>query len=114
MPSIDLRVGCEVLGRKEEEDSLIINYSDKDGNKKSIRTSYLIGADGKRGIVRKKFLEPEGIRQEVGLYNHVSTWIAANFDIALPTPATHPDFPLWSLGYSPEQVYEAFWPTGFQ
>ncbi|MCJ1297267.1 hypothetical protein MMC08_000053 [Hypocenomyce scalaris] len=105
--------GCEVLDRVEEEAGVIVHYLDNNGDKRVIRTSWLVGADGKRGIVRKKFLEPEGIRQEVGLYDHVSTWIAANFDIALPSPATHPDFPLWKLGYTPEQVYELFWPAGF-
>ena len=103
-----------MLDRTEEESGVVVKYKDKEGNICSIRTSYLVGADGKRGIVRKKFLEPEGIKQEVGLYNHVSTWIAANFEITLPTPATHPDFPLWRVGYSPEQVYYAFWPSGFQ
>jgi 2-polyprenyl-6-methoxyphenol hydroxylase-like FAD-dependent oxidoreductase len=114
LPFVDLRIGCEVLDRIEEEAGVIVKYNDEQGNVHSIRTSYLVGADGKRGVVRKKFLEREGIRQEVGLYNHVSTWVAANFEISLPTPATHPDFPLWKVGYSPEQVYDAFWPSGFQ
>jgi len=114
LPSVDLRIGCEVLDRTEEEAGVIVKYKDEQENIHSIRASYLVGADGKRGVVRKKFLEPEGIRQEVGLYNHVSTWVAANFDIRLPTQATHPDFPLWKVGYSPEQVYDAFWPSGFQ
>jgi 2-polyprenyl-6-methoxyphenol hydroxylase-like FAD-dependent oxidoreductase len=114
LSSVDLRIGCEVLDRTEEEAGVVVKYKDEEGNVSLIRTSYLVGADGKRGIVRKKFLEPEGIKQEVGLYNHVSTWVAANFEITLPTPATHPDFPLWKIGYSPEQVYDAFWPSGFQ
>ena len=63
-----MRVGCEVLDRVEEEAGVIVHYLDNNGDKRVIRTSWLVGADGKRGIVRKKFLEPEGIRQEVGLY----------------------------------------------
>lgn len=114
LPSLGLRSGCEVLDRDEEDTGIVVKYKDEEGNIRSIRTLYLIGADGKRGIVRKKFLEPEGIIQEVGLYNHVSTWVAANFEITLPTPATHPGFPLWKVGYSPEQVFNAFWPSGFQ
>jgi hypothetical protein len=47
-------------------------------------------------------------------YNHVSTWVAANFNITLPSPQTHPEFPLWKLGYSPEDVYSLFWPPGMQ
>ncbi|TVY44103.1 3-(3-hydroxy-phenyl)propionate/3-hydroxycinnamic acid hydroxylase [Lachnellula subtilissima] len=112
LPSCELRLGCEVLSRAENDEGVIVTYSDNDDNTKQVRASWLIGADGKCGIVRKKFLEPEGIFQKVGLYNHVSTWVAANFETQLPTPATHPEFPLWKLGYSPQDVHELFWPHG--
>lgn len=39
-----------------------------EGDHKWIRASWLVGADGKRGVVRKKFLEPEGIKQIDALY----------------------------------------------
>jgi hypothetical protein len=42
------------------------------------------------------------------------TWVAMNLKLALPTPATHPDFPLWSKGYSPEDVIDAFFPQEFR
>lgn len=32
----------------------------------------------------------------------------------LPTPETHPDFPLWKLGYTPQEVYDAFFPKHFR
>jgi hypothetical protein len=32
----------------------------------------------------------------------------------LPTPETHPDFPLWKLNYIPQQVYDAFFPPDFR
>jgi hypothetical protein len=32
----------------------------------------------------------------------------------LPTPETHPDFPLWKLNYTPQQVYDAFFPPDFR
>lgn len=32
----------------------------------------------------------------------------------LPTPQTHPNFPLWPLGYTPEQVFELFFPAHFR
>lgn len=32
----------------------------------------------------------------------------------LPTIEQHPDFPLWKLGYSPEQVYDLFFPEEFR
>lgn len=63
IPACDLRVGCEVLSRVENEDHTIIEYRTADGTIQFIRTSWLVGADGKRGIVRKKFLEPEGVKQ---------------------------------------------------
>ena len=37
-----------------------------------------------------------------------------NYGISLPTPDTHPNFPLWKVGYSPDQVYEAFFPRNFR
>jgi 2-polyprenyl-6-methoxyphenol hydroxylase-like FAD-dependent oxidoreductase len=103
-----------VIGREEKANCTIIEYREQDGTKKSIRTLWLVGADGKRGVVRKKFLEPEGIKQEAGPYAYVGTWVAANLHIQTPTPKSHPDFPLWQLGYTPEQVHETFWPSGFQ
>ena len=34
--------------------------------------------------------------------------------MTLPTPKTHPSFPLWTLGYTPKQVYELFFPAEFR
>ncbi|KXG48295.1 Monooxygenase, FAD-binding [Penicillium griseofulvum] len=113
IPACDLRVGCEVLSRIENEDHTIIEYRTADGTLQYIRTSWLVGADGKRGIVRKRFLEPEGIKQVDAVWPYVGTWIAINLEVDLPTPKTHPDFPLWELGYTPEQVHSTFWPKGF-
>lgn len=110
----DLRTGCEVITRREEDDHTIIEYKSQTGEVHTIRTSWLVGADGKRGVVRKKFLEPEGIRQEPGLYHYKGTWVAANLHITKPTPESHPDFPLWNLGYTPREVKEIFWPRHFQ
>lgn len=42
------------------------------------------------------------------------TWVAINWRMKLPTPESHPDFPLWNLGYSPEQVYDLFFPEEFR
>ena len=47
-------------------------------------------------------------------FKYEATWVAANFKITTPTPETHPKFPLWKLGYTSEEVYEEFWPFGFQ
>lgn len=34
--------------------------------------------------------------------------------MSLPTKTTHPDFPLWRLGYSPVEVYDLFFPKEFR
>ncbi|KAI1281844.1 hypothetical protein F5Y07DRAFT_386621 [Xylaria sp. FL0933] len=110
----ELRCGCTVTGRKQDGTKIIVEYTDNKGQTRSIRGSWLIGADGKRGIVRKHFLETSaGIRQVDGVYKYDGTWVAANLGISLPTPETHPEFPLWKLGYTPDQVYDLFWPSGF-
>jgi len=113
-PSCELRTGCEVVGREQSGDHAVVHYKDQSGTQQQIRTAWLVGADGKRGVVRKRFLEPEGIRQEDSDWTYVGTWVAANLKITTPTPKSHPDFPLWKIGFSPEQVHDAFWPSGFQ
>ncbi|KAI1023835.1 hypothetical protein LB504_005001 [Fusarium proliferatum] len=108
-----LRVACEVVSRSEQ-DPLVIDFNDSQGTRQQIKGEWLIGADGKLGIVRKHFLEPTvGIKQQDGLYPYSGTWIAANLKMKLPTPETHPDFPLWKFGYSPQEVYDLFWPVGW-
>lgn len=41
------------------------------------------------------------------------TWVALNWEISLPNEKSHPDFPLWKLGFTPEEVYDAFFPQSF-
>lgn len=36
-----------------------------------------------------------------------------NWRLTCPTPKTHPEFPLWKLGYSPEDAYDLFFPREF-
>jgi hypothetical protein len=36
--------------------------------------------------------------------------MTTHYQITLPTPETHPDFPLWKLGYTSKQVYDLFVP----
>ena len=103
-----------MVSRTELEDGLIVEYHHEKHTVKHVKCSYLVGADGKTGIVRKQFLEPTaGIKQEVGLFKYTETWVAANLKIHLPTPETHPEFPLWKLGFTPEDVYDLFWPSGW-
>lgn len=99
---------------RTSESPPIVQYEDYSGKRHQIKGQWLIGADGKMGIVRKHFLEPTaGIKQIDGLYPYTGTWIAANLHMTLPTPQSHPKFPLWELGYSPEDVYDLFWPVGW-
>lgn len=42
------------------------------------------------------------------------TWVALNWKLHLPTTETHPSFPLWALGYTPEEVYDLFFPADFR
>lgn len=62
-----LRTECKVVSRREVGDGIEIAYERNDGSTQWVRGSYLVGADGKRGVVRKEFLEPLGIIQEVGM-----------------------------------------------
>lgn len=41
-------------------------------------------------------------------------WVSLNWKIHLPTKETHPDFPLWQLGYSSQEVYDLFFPEHFR
>ncbi|CBF79156.1 putative monooxygenase [Aspergillus nidulans FGSC A4] len=109
----EVRTGCEAIACEERDDHSIVEYIARDGSHQFVRTAWLVGADGKRGVVRKRFLEPQGIRQVDGFYKYVGTWVAANLHITIPTPQSHPEFPLWRLGYTPQEVHDAFWPSGF-
>jgi 2-polyprenyl-6-methoxyphenol hydroxylase-like FAD-dependent oxidoreductase len=110
----EIRAGCEVVSIERQDADVEVRYSNPDGEKKYLKTAWLVGADGKRGIVRKGFLEPEaGIRQVYSDYRYEGTWIAANLKITLPTPETHPDFPAWQAGMTPEEVFDLFWPKGW-
>ncbi|KAJ5267201.1 hypothetical protein N7478_010009 [Penicillium angulare] len=109
-----IQSSCEVMNRNEDADGVTVYYKNAEGNDCQVRASWLVGADGKRGVVRKYFLEPTaGIRQEAGIFEYDSTWIAANLHINPPTEITHPDFPLWKLGYDSQGVYDLFWPDGW-
>lgn len=108
-----LRTASEVINRVEE-DPPTITYRTSDGFHKQIRAQWLVGADGKVGVVRKHFLEKSaGVEQVEGVYRYTGTWVAANLKLQPPTPKNHPTFPLWKLGYTPEQVYDLFWPKGW-
>ncbi|KAI1370323.1 monooxygenase-like protein [Hypoxylon crocopeplum] len=111
----DLRCGCTVVGKEQDGEYPVIQYEDGKGVRRVIEGSFVIGADGKKGVVRKHFLEVSaGIKQvDNPQYHYDGTWVAANLKLTVPTPETHPDFPLWKLGFDPEAVYDLFWPRGW-
>ena len=114
-PTSDLRLNSTVISISEDSDSVCAIYLDASGKQTQIRGKYLVGADGKTGFTRKQYLEPLGIRMEhVSANSYEETWVALNWKLALPTPESHPDFPLWEKGYTPQQVYDLFFPTDFR
>ncbi|PVH96296.1 FAD/NAD(P)-binding domain-containing protein [Periconia macrospinosa] len=99
----------------EDEEWVYATYTDASGQDRKIQSRFLVGADGKTGFVRKKYLEPRGVRLErVSQMHYEEIWVALNWKISLATPTTHPEFPLWTKGYSPQQVYDAFFPKEFR
>ncbi|KAH6982497.1 hypothetical protein EDB80DRAFT_692051 [Ilyonectria destructans] len=108
-----LRAECTVTSCREGVDSIEVSFTASDGASTDLRGRYLVGADGKRGIVRKAFLEPRGVEQAEGKIHYAAKWVAANLCITMPTPESHPYFPLWKLGYKPEEIWDIFWPEGF-
>ena len=63
----DLRVRSTVLSIREDEDWVYVKYTDKDGQEHRIRGRFLVGADGKTGFTRKRYLEPQGILMDKAL-----------------------------------------------
>jgi len=47
-------------------------------------------------------------------FRYEAIWVALNWHLIPPTPETHPDFPLWELGYEPEDVFDLFFPKEFR
>ncbi|OKL61492.1 hypothetical protein UA08_03338 [Talaromyces atroroseus] len=114
-----LRSGCIVVGISEDEQWTYCEYiNSKDPDNKGIqriRSRFLVGADGKTGFTRKKYLETKGIQMERAHNSfYEETWVALNWQISLPSKDSHPNFPLWSLGYTPQEVFDLFFPTNFR
>ncbi|GKZ25812.1 hypothetical protein AbraIFM66951_000787 [Aspergillus brasiliensis] len=111
----ELRSSCTLTSIDEHKDWVYVRYQDPAGVEKKVRAKFLAAADGKTGYTRKHYLEPKGIILEWAEQSkYDETWVALNWKINLPTPETHPDFPLWELGYSPEAVYDEFFPEDFR
>ncbi|PYI01487.1 monooxygenase [Aspergillus sclerotiicarbonarius CBS 121057] len=109
-----LRCNSTVVQLDEDEEWTYCTYHDSDGEHK-VRARFFVGADGKTGYTRKQYLEPRGVileRFHEAFYEE--TWVALNWRITIPTPRSHPSFPQRKAGYSPEQVYDLFFPPEFR
>ncbi|KAJ9603784.1 hypothetical protein H2200_011970 [Cladophialophora chaetospira] len=114
-PSSQLRLGSTVVNIEEDSQWIYAKYAGDNGTERRIRGKFLVGADGKTGFIRKHYLEPKGVLLEmVPGYEYQETWVAMNWHMDLPTRETHPDFPLWKLNYTPQQVFDAFFPSDFR
>ncbi|KAG4441837.1 hypothetical protein IFR05_002701 [Cadophora sp. M221] len=97
------------------EDWVYCEYEESNGARKIIRSKFLVGCDGKRGYTRKMYLEPKGvIMEQASSFGYNETWVALNLRITPPTAETHPHLPFWKLGYTPEDVYDLYFPFNFR
>lgn len=60
----ELRVSSELLSVSEDDEWVYARYKKCDGSEARIRAKFLVGADGKKGFVRKMYLEPRGVKLE--------------------------------------------------
>jgi len=60
-PFSQLWSGCKVTAVSEDADQVYVEYMDPEQKIRKLRGRFLVGADGKTGFVRKKYLEPKGI-----------------------------------------------------
>ncbi|OBT81661.1 hypothetical protein VE02_10134 [Pseudogymnoascus sp. 03VT05] len=109
-----LRLNSTITAIGEDENLVHVEYTDGNGQKQKVCAKFFVGADGKTGFTRKKYLEPRGVVMERSAdFRYEAVWVALNWRLTLPTLESHPKFPLWELGYTPEQVYDLFFPPYF-
>lgn len=63
-PFSELRPGSTVVAITEDKDLVHVEYDDSAGTRREVRGRFLVGADGKTGYTRKKYLEPRGVIME--------------------------------------------------
>ena len=56
-----LRTCCTLTSIHEDQDWVYATYTDGDNVEHGVRAKFLVGADGKTGFTRKKYLEPKGV-----------------------------------------------------
>lgn len=60
----ELRTRSTILAIEEDANHVYVQYSDADRHTRRLQASFLVGADGKTGFVRKKYLEAKGVSME--------------------------------------------------
>ena len=60
----EIRTGCTVAAISEDKEAVLVEYEDVEKLSHKLRGRFLVGADGKTGFVRKKYLEPRGVIME--------------------------------------------------
>ena len=61
LPASELRTESTVTGVSEDEHGVTVEYTDAHGKSHKLNAMYLVGADGKTGYVRKRYLEAKGV-----------------------------------------------------
>ncbi|KAF5857026.1 hypothetical protein ETB97_006417 [Aspergillus alliaceus] len=110
----DLKTKSTVFELREDENWTYSKYHDAQGMERKIRARFPVGADGKTGFTRKIISGRKAYIWRRLLRIPTKTWVALNWHITLPTPESHPQSPLWKLGYTLEQVYDIFFPDEFR
>lgn len=64
-----------MTGIREVDGGVQATYQREDGETIDIHSKHLVGADGKRGYVRKGYLEAKGIKQLPGLYDGQTSFL---------------------------------------
>jgi 2-polyprenyl-6-methoxyphenol hydroxylase-like FAD-dependent oxidoreductase len=64
LPDSQIRTECTVMGISEDSNQVTVEYRNSTGVIAKLSAPFLVGADGKTGYVRKKYLEPKGIFME--------------------------------------------------
>ncbi|KAE8384594.1 hypothetical protein BDV23DRAFT_176941 [Aspergillus alliaceus] len=103
----DWKTKSTVFELREDGNWTYSKYHDAQGMERKIRARFPVGADGKTGFTRKIISG----RKAYIWRRLLSTCLS---HITLPTPESHPQFPLWKLGYTLEQVYDIFFPDEFR
>lgn len=57
----EIREGCTLSAISEDDSFVYFDYQSSNKTSHTIRGKFLVGADGKTGFTRKKYLEPRGI-----------------------------------------------------